>query len=402
MLHDPARHETLCEVAWSEPAARQFIQTLADQVCERFDPHTLWPIHPRDIEPGEAALPVACLYHGAAGVIWALQHLKRHAAVSVEVDFTDCIDGLIEHNQRFNLASGIDPRSYLLGDPGVLLLQWQATQSPAVAHSLFDLVQANLHNPSHESLFGSSGTMVAALHMLEATREDRWLQLFRNAAQIVCDQMHLAPDVDDTWIWTQTLYGQTCAYLGAGHGFAGNMFPFVRGAEWLPPRLLETMTARATQVLRNEALAEQGMVHWAPMFGQARTGVPGKRLVQDCHGSPGIICRLAGTRSAEIQALLRQGGEGAWAAGPLNKGPGLCHGTAGNGYAFLKLHAMTGEAMWLARARAFAMHAISQSNAEATQHGQRRFSLWTGDLGLAVYLWACVSGDAAFPTLDVF
>ena len=52
-----------------------------------------------------------------------------------------------------------------------------------------------------------------------------------------------------------------------------------------------------------------------------------------------------------------------WEAGPLAKGYGLCHGTAGNGYAFLALHRRTGDARWLERARAFAMHAIGQQAA---------------------------------------
>ena len=27
---------------------------------------------------------------------------------------------------------------------------------------------------------------------------------------------------------------------------------------------------------------------------------------------------------------------------------------------------------------------------------------WTGDIGLAIYLWDCITGDARFPTIDVF
>ena len=42
------------------------------------------------------------------------------------------------------------------------------------------------------------------------------------------------------------------------------------------------------------------------------------------------------------------------------KGSNLCHGTGGNGYAFLKLHRRTGDPVWLERARAFAMTAIAQ------------------------------------------
>ena len=68
----------------------------------------------------------------------------------------------------------------------------------------------------------------------------------------------------------------------------------------------------------------------------------------------------------------------------------------------LKLYRRTGDALWLQRARAFAMHAIAQTEADAQRHGQMRYSLWTGDPGLAIYLWDCVRGVAAFPTLDVF
>jgi hypothetical protein len=49
-----------------------------------------------------------------------------------------------------------------------------------------------------------------------------------------------------------------------------------------------------------------------------------------------------------------------WRAGPLTKGPSLCHGTAGNGFAFLSLYQRSGDALWLSQARRFAMHAIEQ------------------------------------------
>lgn len=48
------------------------------------------------------------------------------------------------------------------------------------------------------------------------------------------------------------------------------------------------------------------------------------------------------------------------------------------------------------------MHAIAQTEAAAERYGQMRYSLWTGDLGLAIYLWDCVHESAAFPSLDVF
>jgi hypothetical protein len=123
--------------------------------------------------------------------------------------------------------------------------------------------------------------------------------------------------------------------------------------------------------------------------------------VQDCHGAPGIVCRVAGARSAPDD-LLRAAGELTWHAGPLAKGPSLCHGTAGSAMACLKLWRRLGDPLWLERARRLAMHAAEQVEAARTHHGQGRHSLWTGDLGVACTLWSCVRGDDHFPTLDVF
>jgi hypothetical protein len=44
------------------------------------------------------------------------------------------------------------------------------------------------------------------------------------------------------------------------------------------------------------------------------------------------------------------------------------------------------------------MHAITQCDGETAVVGRPRHSLWTGDIGLALYL----RGRAEFPTLDVF
>jgi DUF1680 family protein len=84
------------------------------------------------------------------------------------------------------------------------------------------------------------------------------------------------------------------------------------------------------------------------------------------------------------------------------KGAGLCHGTGGNGFAFLKLFERTGDDRWLDRARRFAMHAIEQVERARETYGRGRYTLWTGDVGAALYLQSCLDVDAAFPTIDFF
>jgi len=103
-----------------------------------------------------------------------------------------------------------------------------------------------------------------------------------------------------------------------------------------------------------------------------------------------------------LEELLLEGGDFTWQAGPLTKGSSLCRGTGGNGYAFLKLYRRTKNADWLHRARDFAMTAIVQCRDARVQYGKGRYSLWTGDVGLAIYLWDCLTAEPRFPTVDVF
>ncbi len=112
--------------------------------------------------------------------------------------------------------------------------------------------------------------------------------------------------------------------------------------------------------------------------------------MQWCHGAPGIVIAASAYLPEE---LLLAGAELTWQAGGHGKGPGLCHGTAGNGYALLKAFERTGDERWLDRARRFAMHALAQVE-------RQRHSLFTGDVGVALYAADCLDARAAFPILD--
>ena len=162
---------------------------------------------------------------------------------------------------------------------------------------------------------------------------------------------------------------------------------------------------RSTVVCRHARAMESGTLYYS-------TGRRYECLDEDGDmidaGAPGpqvaIVASLAtlAPRDNELTELLLAGGELTWRAGPLRKGANLCHGTAGNGYAFLKLLERTGDELWLARARAFAMHSIAQVERAGTEFGRGRHSLWTGDPGTALYLASCLDATAEFPTLDAF
>jgi len=152
------------------------------------------------------------------------------------------------------------------------------------------------------------------------------------------------------------------------------------------------------RTLGQHAVAAGGAKNWPNKVSADAT-----MLCQHCHGAPGIVTSVASApfTSPTFEQLVRSGGEMAWQAGPLAKGSNLCHGTAGNGYAFLKLYKRTGDPLWLERARAFAMTAIEQIRAARSEYGRGRYTLWTGDIGAAIYLRDCITADARFPTIDV-
>jgi hypothetical protein len=234
--------------------------------------------------------------------------------------------------------------------------------------------------------------MLAARAMYDRTRDDRFAQVWRESARTLLARQE--PD----GLWTQDLYGTRLRYIGAGHGFAGNVRALFAAPEWLDaPADVET---RAMSTARAFAISEGKLASWPALDVGSRNGAPPR--VQWCHGAPGMITSLArlGVRDDPHGALLNAAGEFVWKAGPNARNAGLCHGTAGNGFAFLALFSRTGDRLWLDRARAFAMHAIAQTARLRAVTGRGRYTLFTGDLGAALLAAACLTGEPAFPGID--
>lgn len=53
--------------------------------------------------------------------------------------------------------------------------------------------------------------------------------------------------------------------------------------------------------------------------------------------------------------------------------------------------------MWLERARAFAMHALTQVIRERVRLGRGHYTLWTGDPGTALYVADCLDERGKIP-----
>ena len=280
------------------------------------------------------------------------------------------VEGYVGDPELVDIAPGPGPAvSLLFGESGIRLAA-HAAGATTDLEGLAACIARGRECPTRELCWGSPGTMTAALALWRSTGESRWRELWLDSAE------WLIGEWEDP-IWMQELYGKTPRLVGAGHGFAGNAAALLAGADLLADQA-PAIARRCANVLSALAIERDGLAQWPPGFGEGSS-----TRSSGATGAPGMVISLASLPAEpRTDALLIAGGELTWTAGALNKGPGLCHGTAGNAYGLLALHARTGDELWLARARSFAMDAIADVRGRREARGRGRYSLFTGDIGV--------------------
>jgi Lanthionine synthetase C-like protein len=399
VLYRADAFEPLTDEPWEEAGVGGAIRELAADAQQGFDPERLWPAADDDREG--TRLPLNSIYLGAAGVIWALGRLSRRGHVEVGLDLTGAARSALDAwRSEPDLVSG-DPSplpstadaGLFFGETGLLLVAWQLAPSGELADGLHKRVLANRDSEANELMWGAPGTMLAARAMLDWTGEPRWAEAWRESAESLYRQRE--PD----GLWTQRLYGRVQRSLGSIHGAVGNVLALLSGDDLLAAERRVTLERETAAALARAAVVEDGLANWPPTAGGGLAAPDGQIRVQWCHGAPGIVASAADYLDEE---LLLAGAELTWRAGPLKKGPGLCHGTAGNGYALLKAFERTADELWLERARKFAVHALEQARRARHERRHGRYSLWTGDLGAAVFAADCIDRRTAMPAIDTW
>lgn len=400
MLYQPNRHIEITTESWNEEIAIVAIKKILKLTVKNFSPDTFWA------SPEEESWinqPPTSIYMGAMGVLWVLDYLQEYLESDLEINKSELAAAIYEQYfsseaeafSKKDDSNKVVP-SYFLGETGILLVHNKL--NPGITDEIWEkqyqLIEGNVTNPTMEPLWGGPGTLIPALFKLETEPTERWMELF------VCNCEFMKESVIEHEkfkcpIFKQDLYGELRTFTGAGHGFVGNMYPFIRGLKYLPQKLAEWALMDSVEMVIKTATIEGDCANWrTTLDGTDNDRLP--YLIQWCHGAPGVVISLNNIPSGyspEFDDLLIKAGETIWQAGPLEKGVNLCHGTDGNGFALLKLYKRTGDKKWLKRARAFAMHAIGQTKG--------RYSLWTGDLGLPCFLHACLTEDDRYPLLDI-
>jgi len=376
-LYRPEAFERLTDTPWDEARVRDRIAAIvADTDSGLRGPKLLWKAHGWD--GWNATSPLKNLYVGAAGVLWALDQLRRRGYAETKLDVRDLAVRSLELFRAkpdfMKLAAFKPPEprdsGLFVGEAGILLVA-SKLGSPEYADELRPRLVANVDNEAEEVFWGAPGSLIAAAAIGD---EDGWNTL----ADALLSRR------EENGLWTQRLYGQEYQSLTPPHGLVG----IVQALGTKAPK------EDARQILAESAHRENGLANWPPRPRPELPGPDGEIRLQWCCGAPGIVISAADYLDED---LLLAGAELVWNAGPHGdeKGPNICHGTAGNGYAFLKTFERTGDVRWLERARRFAMHALEQ-----VERMPSRYSLFTGGIGTAIYAADCIEARAAYPVMD--
>ncbi|XP_022981295.1 lanC-like protein GCR2 [Cucurbita maxima] len=187
-------------------------------------------------------------------------------------------------------------------------------------------------------------------------------------------------------------------YWGAAHGLAGIMHVLMNME--LKPDEVEDVKNTLRYMIKNRF--PSGNFH-------SSEGNDSDKLVHWCHGAPGVALTLI--KAAEVfgdseflQAAL-DAGEVVWNRGLLKR-VGICHGISGNTYVFLSLYRLTGDPVYLYRAKAFAcfLHQNAQMliSEGKMQSGDRPFSMFEGIGGMAYLFFDMNEPSAArFPAYEL-
>src|SRR5918999_4666839 len=98
MLYRSEAFDALTETAWGEAAVRDEISAVVADAEAAFDPDELWPADEWD--SWKTPTPLKTLYVGAAGVVWALDALRRRGVAESGLDLAAAARRTLERRRE--------------------------------------------------------------------------------------------------------------------------------------------------------------------------------------------------------------------------------------------------------------------------------------------------------------
>nr|XP_026491888.1 lanC-like protein 3 [Vanessa tameamea] len=352
------------------------------------------------------------LYVGVTGVSFMFYYLSKNPLLSEKR--TSYLEKALEYLAPALETSAGDKTSFLLGDAGTYALA-TALKKEIGDKKFVEYVKAykSLYNyylnpkflkcGGDEFFVGRAGYLAGALWI---SREIK-TQIFSNEELYkICDMIYMSGreySKKHRSPCPMMYHYYNTEYLGAAHGIS-----FILQILLSVPGYLDFNTSAAQDVKETVhfmcSLQTDGG-NWPCCMEEI--GLSDHKLIHWCHGAPGTIYLMAKAylvfKDQKFLNACVKAGDAVWQKGLLRKGPGICHGVAGNGYVFLLLYRLTGEDKYLHRAIRFVDFMNTDEFMRDARLPDNPESLYEGTAGTACFLAdVLVPEMAEFPFQDVF
>ena len=314
------------------------------------------------------------IYTGLGGVAVAFLRVGLHCRdVRGDADAATAATGWLQRAHALAVVCAVSGGreeqcvSFYCGTAGMLAVACVAAHALGHARSRAEHLRALLARaPSAEThaedeiLFGKAGWMYCLQFIQrslgdgvdEATARKIESSLQRTGEALVARGREVARErglVQKGWPLMWECFGDL--YLGAAHGAVGCLASLYRSFALLSPASREAVDATLAALLATRHASGNLPI---------KLGSRRDEHIHWCHGAPGLptlfhaAAEARGDDDGALRAAAERAAEQVWERGLLLKGLSLCHGLAGNAYAFLALARWTGDDVQLARAHAFA------------------------------------------------
>ena len=223
-----------------------------------------------------------CLYHGAAGISWALGELDPGL---IDREVVDALETRIvaEPDAPDFAAQGV-----WLGVAGTLAVAERHWPDPARRDRLAGLARASSTRRRFE-VFGHPGHMALAAQLHARTGEERWAEIWSSGARRLLDEWRYDEAIG-AWFWTQRFGARRRPLSEPRMGWSGTCTCCFEVA-LLPAAERRDVESRAVETLSRLAVVEDDRANWPTAAGGSMTANDRIR-VQWCHGAAGVLISL--------------------------------------------------------------------------------------------------------------
>ncbi|XP_071650632.1 lanC-like protein 2 isoform X2 [Temnothorax longispinosus] len=339
------------------------------------------------------------VYTGQAGIAYTLYYYGKYYSDSMYTNMA--IEILQRCATEFKSRHNI---TFLTGVVGPLALaavilesqqkKKEAEQLILKLKSISTYVLDEHSNIPDELLYGRAGYLAGLLYVnanlstapIEADLIKKVVSSIINSGISYASSTHSQSPLMYSW--------HNKEYIGAAHGLAGILY-----------LLLQYLTQVQIDNYIKPSLYYLQKLQFSSGNFPSSMGNSSDKLVQWCHGAPGMSALFClAYKVFEDGTFLEtaiQCGEVIWERGLLKKGYSICHGVAGNGYAFMHLFQQTKDIKYLYRACKFAEWCFHYGSHQ-TRLPDRPFSLFEGLAGVIYFLLDIQQPHLTkFPTYDI-